>query len=173
MFEGLEAFARGLLHPLLTPAHALALVGLGLLIGQQAAGRRSLSLALFALALAGGLATLTFAIDETPAGNVVLAGVALAGALAALGAPVPQGILGALAVAIGVTLGLDSPPEVLSLLDAYLMLIGTGLAAAIGLVLVSRCAALATRDWQRNGVRVLGSWTAASAMLALALRLTR
>jgi hydrogenase/urease accessory protein HupE len=171
---GLEAFFRGLLHPFLTPSHALALLGLGLLIGQQSADRRFLlPLILFALALAGGLVALTFAIEETPAGNLLLAAIVLSGALAALAIPVPIWALGPLAALMGAMLGLDSPPDLLSLRDAYLMLTGTGLGACIGLAAASGCAARAARHWQRIGVRVLGSWTAASAMLALALRLTR
>jgi hydrogenase/urease accessory protein HupE len=171
--ESLEALVRGLVHPLLTPSHALALVGLGLLIGQQAADRRSLPLILFAFALAGGLAALTLALDETPAGNILLAGVALCGTLAAIAAPLSIWFSGPLAVLTGATLGLDSPPEVISLTDAYLMLIGTWLGASIALAIVRACAARAARHWQQIGVRVLGSWTAASAMLALAIRLTR
>jgi hypothetical protein len=53
------------------------------------------------------------------------------------------------------------------------MLIGTGLGAAIGLGLLVEAAARMGRDWQRIGVRVLGSWTAASALLAIAVRFAR
>src|SRR5258708_21289869 len=50
--EGLSGFYGGLLHPVLTPTHGLALLGLGLLIGQQPADKRRLPQMLFALALA-------------------------------------------------------------------------------------------------------------------------
>jgi hypothetical protein len=53
------------------------------------------------------------------------------------------------------------------------MLIGTGLGALIGLGVVTEVAARMARDWQRIGVRVLGSWTAASALLAIAVRFAR
>jgi urease accessory protein len=171
--EALDGFWRGLLQPLLMPAHALALVGLGLLIGQQSADRRLLSIAVFALALAGGLGALALAVGETPAGNVLLAGVAVSGILAALAFPVPTCGLAPLAAVMGLALGLDSPPDVVSLLAAYLMLLGSGLSACLALGIASECAVRAARHWQRMGVRVLGSWTAASAMLALAVRLSR
>jgi urease accessory protein len=171
--DALDGFWRGLLQPLLMPSHALALVGLGLLIGQQSADRRLVAMIAFALALAAGLGALALAVGETPAGDVLLAGVAVSGVLAALAAPVPTLGLALLAAVLGAALGLDSPPDVLSLLGAYLMLLGSGLGACLALGIASECAARAARQWQRMGVRVLGSWAAASAMLALAVRLSR
>jgi urease accessory protein len=171
--EALDGLWRGLLQPVLMPSHALALVGLGLLIGQQSADRRLGSIVVFALALAGGLGALALAVGETPAGDVLLAGVAVSGVLAALAVAVPIWGLVPLAAVMGMALGLDSPPDVPSLLAAYLMLLGSGLAACLALGIASECAARAARHWQRIGVRVLGSWTAASAMLALAVRLSR
>jgi urease accessory protein len=171
--EALDGFYGGLLHPLLVPSHALALVGLGLLIGQQVANKRVAPLILFVLGLAAGLGAIAGAVGETPAGNVLLASVAVSGALVALAAPLRTLLTGALAAVMGAAIGLDSPPEVVSLREAVLMLIGTGIGASIGLAIVVACASRLGRGWQAIGVRVLGSWTAASAMLALALRLAR
>jgi urease accessory protein len=171
--EGLGGFYGGLLHPVLTPTHGLALLGLGLLIGQQPAERRRLPQLLFTLALAGGLLALALAVGETPADAVLLMGVALSGALVAAAFRLPLLVLGALALAIGVAIGLDSPPEVISFQEGVVMLIGTGLGATIGLGLVVEAAARMARDWQLIGVRVLGSWTAASALLAIAVRFAR
>jgi hypothetical protein len=153
----------------LTPTHALALLGLGLLIGQQRTQKRWLPL-IFASALAAGLIALALAVGETPAGTVLLAGAALSGALVAAAFPLPLPILGALAAAMGAALGLDSPPEVISLQEAVGMLIGTGLGATIALVLVAEGSTRMARGWQQIGVRVLGSWAAASALLAIAVR---
>ena len=50
---------------------------------------------------------------------------------------------------------------------------GTVLGATLILGLVAFAASRPTRDWQRIGVRILGSWAAASALLVLALRLAR
>jgi urease accessory protein len=171
--EGLGGLAGGLLHPVITPTHALALFGLGLLIGQQPPGQRALPQMLFAAALAAGLIGLALAVGETPASFVLLSGVALCGALVAAAMRLPRLLLGPLAAAIGVSIGLDSPPEVISLQEAVLMLIGTGLGGTLALALVVAAAARMTRDWQRIGVRVLGSWTAASALLAIAVRFAR
>jgi urease accessory protein len=166
-------FFGGLLHPVLTPTHGLALLGLGLLIGQQPADKRLLPLMLFASALAAGLLALAFAVGETAAGDALLAAVAITGALVAIAVPLPLLVLGPLAAATGGAIGLDSPPEVISLQEAVAMLIGTGLGALIGLGLVIECGSRLAREWQLIGVRVLGSWTAAVALLAIAVRFTR
>jgi urease accessory protein len=166
-------FYGGLLHPVATPTHGLALLGLGLLIGQQPAGKRLLPLLLFALALAAALLALALAVGETPAGDVLLMAAALSGALVAAAFLLPLLVLGSLALVIGAAIGLDSPPEVISVQEGVVMLIGTGLGATIGLALVVAAAARMARDWQRIGVRVLGSWTAASALLAIAVRFAR
>jgi urease accessory protein len=167
------AFLAGLLHPVLTPSHALALFGLGLLIGRHPAEERRLPQTVFAFGLAAALLGLALAVGETPAGTVLLAAVAITGALVAAGLRLPALVLGALASVVGAAIGLDSPPEVISLQDAVVMLVGTGLGALIGLGVVIALAARMARDWQLIGVRVLGSWTAASALLAIAVRFAK
>ena len=169
----LGGFYGGLLHPVLTPTHGLALLGLGLLIGQQPADQRLLPQMLFASALAAALLALAFAVGETQAGAVLLAGVALSGVLVAAAFRLPILVLGPLAAAIGAAIGLDSPPDVVSFQEAIVMLIGTGLGASIALGLVVEGASRVAGDWQLIGVRVLGSWTAASALLAIAVRFAR
>ena len=171
--DWLGGFYGGLLHPVRTPTHGLALLGLGLLLGQQPADRRRLPQLLFGLALAGGLLGLALAVGETPAGDVLLVGAALSGALVAAAFRLPRLVLGPLALATGAAIGLDSPPEVISVQEGVVMLIGTGLGATLALALVVTAAARMARDWQRIAVRVLGSWTAASALLALAVRFAR
>ena len=84
-FQGIGGFYGGLLHPVLVPAHALSLVALGLLIGQQS-DRRIVSI-IFTLALAAGLIAIALAIEETPAGNVLLGNACRT--LAARSLPVP------------------------------------------------------------------------------------
>jgi urease accessory protein len=174
---GVDGFPGGLLHPLLVPAHALALLGLGLLIGQQPAGPRLTPWLLFTLALVAGLGAIAFAVGETPANDLVLACAAVAGLLVALAGPFPPSISRAtswaLATVAGAAIGLDSPPDVVSLELGIAMLIGTGLGASAALAAVIQCTTRLARDWQRIAVRIAGSWIAASAILVLALRLAR
>jgi urease accessory protein len=167
----MSAFFSGLLNPLTIPAHLLALLALGLLIGQQ---RAMLPPSLgFATAMAAGLTAIALAIGETAALDVLLAATALAGVLVALAKLLPTFLSTALAAVTGIALGLDSPPEAISLAAANAMLIGTGLGACLALALVAAAAHCLTRWWQRIGTRIVGSWLAASAILVLALRFAR
>ncbi len=76
-------------------------------------------------------------------------------------------------LAAGVALSLNAPPQAITLRGALASQAGTILAALVLLAAVTFIAARAREPWQRIGVRVVGSWIAASAILVLALRLTR
>jgi urease accessory protein len=169
----MSAVVGGLLHPLLVSAHALALLALGLLIGQQDAGRRLIPWLSFTAGTAAGLAAIAFAVRQTSAFDVLLAVTALSAGLVALARPLPVVLCAALAAVVGIALGLDSPPQAISLARASAMLIGSGLGACLLLAAVTAGTLHCTREWQRIGVRILGSWIAASAILVLALRFAR
>ena len=162
----------GLLHPFFVPAHLLALIGLGLLIGQQERGRRALELN-FVVALMAGLVAIALAAGPSRANDVLIVSAVVSGLLAAWARPLPQQIGWPLAAVTGAAIGLDSPPEVIDLTTATVMLIGTGCGASMLLVVIAEGTAVLRRDWQRIGVRVAGSWTAAAAILVLALRLAK
>ena len=165
-------FLNGFLHPLLVPAHALCLLAFGLMTGQQSS--RIFLAALFPMALIGGILLIMYAIfpiDLVPA--VLLTSGACAGLLTALARPLPRIVPAVILVAGGLSLIIDSVPSVVSQLDTILALSGTVLAAALTLGLVAYLASILTRDWQRTGVRIVGSWTAASTLLVLALMFAR
>jgi urease accessory protein len=164
-------FIGALLHPLALPAHALALLGVGLFIGQQRG--RLVALAAFAAGLAAGLSAIALGAGPTAAADVLLALTALTGLLLALARSMPTLVTAPLAVGVGIALGLDSPPEVTSVAAATVMLVGTGLGACLALAIVVAVSGYLTAGWQRIGVRIVGSWIAASALLVLALRFAR
>jgi urease accessory protein len=166
---GVAGFTGGLLHPILVPAHALALVALGLFVGRQ--DERRISLSLFALGLAGGLIAISFAIDETPAADVLLVDTAILGLLVAAAWHPPRAIGWLLAITAGAALALDSPPDTISIEEGNRILLGTGVGACAGLCAIVAGASVLTRPWLALGVRILGSWIAASAILVLALSL--
>ena len=89
----------GLLHPLALPAHILALLALGLLIGQQRG--RLVPLAAFFAGLLAGLSALAFAVATTSAANVLLAATAVSGLLVALARPLPVFVSAPLAAIAG------------------------------------------------------------------------
>jgi urease accessory protein len=169
----MSAFTSGLLHPLLIPTHVMALLALGLLIGQQDAGRRLVPLISFATGLAAGLAAIALAARTRSASDVLLAAAGSSAGLVALARPVPVTVCAALAAVTAAALGLDSPPQAISLARARATLIGAGLGACLVLTAVAAATVSCSREWQRIGVRILGSWIAASAGLVLALRFAR
>ena len=167
----MTGFADGLLSPLLMPTHFMGIAALALLIGQQGWGNRVAVVYLFAIL--GGLGTIALAYVPRLAQEGLLAASATAGLLLALARPLPISVGVLLAGAVGVALALDSPPQAISLREANLALAGTATGAAIVLLALVQVSSHFGRDWQRTGARVVGSWIAASAMLALALRLVR
>jgi urease accessory protein len=173
----MSGFVGGLLHPLTVPAHALTLLALGLLIGQQRQGRQLLPVAAFVAGLAGGLTAIALAVGQTAAADVVLIAAALSGILVALAHPLPALVCAPLAAVAGAALGLDSPPEAISIAVGTAMLIGTGLGASLAVAIIvfgsSRVVRASQGVGARTGVRIFGSWIAASAILVLTLRFAR
>ena len=173
----MSGFVAGLLHPLALPAHLLALLALGLLIGQQTAGTRHVSLAAFVVGAAVGLTAIAFGVGQTPAADVLLATAFASGAAAAIGRQLPALACTLLAAIAGGALALDSPPEAISIAVATATLVGTGLGASLTLAIIATGVDCLTRgrewNWARLGARILSSWIAASAILVLAVRFVR
>lgn len=168
---GITGFSGGMLHPLVVPTHLTAVLALGLLIGQQSWAYGMA--AVYAIAVCAGLGTIALGTVPTLAEETLLAASAAIGLLVALAWPVLWVVGAGLAVIAGFALALDSPPEAISLAEANLTLLGTALSAVVLPVAVAQGVSRLQRDWQRIGVRILGSWIAASAVLVLALRLLR
>jgi len=164
----LQAFIDGLLNPLTTPTHVLVLLALALLLGQQP--QRFAGLLVFALALAAGFLAIVLAVETTPARTVLLA-VAAAFGVTVAAAWSSKPLVWLLTAIAGAALALDSPPQAVMITEAYATLAGTAIGACAMLVVVSAVASHAHADWQRLGIRILGSWIAASAILVLAVQL--
>ena len=120
-----------------------------------------------------GLVAMTTGIVPRFANEAVLGTAVVAGLLVALARPLPQGSGAVLAIVLGVAVALDSPPEVLSVSEANLMLIGTGIGAS-GVPDRRRARhPSGASPMGPNRAPNFGSWIAAAAILALALRLAR
>ena len=172
VYPGIGGFPGGLLHPLLVPTHLIALVALGLLIGLQPRWGWAV-LAVYGTAIVAGLGAIALGTVPTLAEEALLTLAAVSGLLVALARPLPGAVGGVLAAATGLALALDSPPDAIILREANLTLLGTALGASTMLAAVVQLASRLRRDWQRIGVRIAGSWIAASAILVLALRFAR
>jgi urease accessory protein len=165
------AFVGGLAGVLL-PTHLLAIVALGLMIGQG--GRLPLvHVALFAVGFLAGCFIIATAIRETPAPLLLLGCAALCGAIVLAAWRPPLALSAALAFIIGILIALNSPPQALTIRAAMVEQFGSAVAALATLSAIILIATKAVQPWQRIGVRVVGSWIAASAILVLALRLAR
>lgn len=171
--RGLASFQGGLLHPVLVPAHVLTLAALGLLISQQPHRERTALLVVFAAALCAGIGAIMTAAVFTAGTLVLLAVGAIAGLLVARARPVPLLLVAPLAAAAGVALAFDSVPHEISIAATLHALAGTAIGAALTVTFVACTMADLQRAWLHIAVRIVGSWSAASAILVLALRLAR
>jgi hypothetical protein len=122
--------------------------------------------------LTGSVAIAT-AIRENPAALALLVLAAIVASLVVIAHAMPPWIGSPLAFGVGAALALNSPPQEFTIAAAVAAQTGFGTAATAVAAIVAFVAANADRAWQRIGVRVVGSWIAASAVLVLALRLAR
>ncbi len=170
--EGIGDFLAGLIHPLTTPSHILLLLALGLLLGQRSPLRLKMPMLVFVSASAVAL-TLTTAGWFTKVHPAILLGLALCAAtFVALERPLPPLALHTLLALAALALGLDSAVESGSRAAVFKTLAGTWISLAVLLadvaIYVSFCA---RKNWLKVGVRVLGSWIIAVALLVLAFSL--
>lgn len=166
-------FTGGVLHPLLVPAQALALIALGAMAATQGAATARRLFAVFVLSFAAAVAMIVAAYAPHEPGLILLVCAFAAGLSAALGRPLPFA-LPALIVGIGaIALLLDSVPPLISATDTLIALGGTTLSACIVFAAVAWLSLPRGRPWRRIAVRIAGSWCAASALLTLAQTLAR
>lgn len=160
--DGAGPFVNGILHPIIEPAHLLALIALGLWIGRQDhdALRRAivaLAVALIAGLLAGPLAAMP--------SNVPIIAALVLGCLAASGWQGPARLVAMVAVVTAVLIGFDSAAD-----DGVLAL-GIWTGAMLIVLNVVNLAMRINAAWLHVGLRVAGAWIAAIALMLLALSL--
>ena len=156
---------------LLAPMHVLALVALGLLIGQRRWSQ--IVIVVYVAGVLIGLCAIALAYVPQFAEEGLLAATAMAGLLLAWARPWPAWLGAALAAGVGLTLALCSPPEALSLAQANAELAATAAGAIIAIWAIARLGRRLTKPLPQLATRILGSWIAASAILALTLRMFR
>jgi hydrogenase/urease accessory protein HupE len=167
--KGLDEFGNGALHPFITPAHALIVVALGLLIGQQVP--LTLKAPIIALASASAAALLFTATGWVSwIYQPILIGLALGIAvLVAVEVKLPRNVLAAVC-ALGVAgICLDSRAESGTTLAVTKTLLGTWLSLNLAVPYLAICASNGTdRPWARTAIRVVGSWIVAISLMVLA-----
>lgn len=170
VIPGVSGFTGGLLHPLLVPSHALALIALGLMVGTSAVRVQIMLFVAFTTAALAAFALITLAYSATQSETLILClGAALGLLLAAdLAPPVPVNII--LTVGLSIAVIFDSVPAVLSISETALALAGTTLSAIALVAATARISRALPPAVSQIGVRIAGSWIAASAIMVLALR---
>lgn len=165
-------FLQGLLHPFLTPAHLIALLALGILLGQQAKKNGYSALLIFiAFTLASLVSTRLYRADiNSEIILLILAG--CLGIITALKLSLSKWIALIFAIVTGSLIGIDSAPVIIPGLKAskiYADMAGTFVSVSIILIAVSLLSQLINKLWQGIALRIIGSWVFASALMVLAL----
>ena len=168
---GIGTFYNAMLHPLVVPGHALALVGLSFALGQQ--GRPAARLGLVLLLGASGVglgAAMALPVSPPPeTGFLFLA--AVMGAAVSIARPLPRWLIAMAAIAVGLLMGLDSRPDPAGKRDTVLAVAGLFSGTALVAILIAGTCLTLEKTWMRIGIRIFGSWIAAASVLVLALLL--
>lgn len=167
--KSLGVFFSGVIHPLLEPAHLVALVALCLLLGQRGMEAAKPALLAFGAALLLGVMAAGFGWRPQPE-PLLLACAAAAGVGAAAALPRLPSVVGiGLGVLVGAGIGLSSVGDGMSGGAMWGGLLGTALGGITWLVNGVMLVGTVRKPWTAILVRVAGSWAAACAVLVLAL----
>lgn len=170
--EGAGDFTAGVIHPFFVLSHLLVIVALGLLLAQQPFASSKPAIAAFVATLLGGFAAAALGVAATfPSRGVLLATAIALGLLVAWARVQPRVIAIVLAAAAGLAIGIDSFPEEGAFWSVLAGITGTALSVSILLINVLAGAGYLTQSWQRIGMRVVGSWIGACALMVAALTL--
>jgi len=172
--SGVGDFFGGVLHPLTTPAHLLVLLGLGLLAGRQTPLNLKIPLAVFIPLSAVALLLTTTGMVRTVYPPILIGISLVAGALVALGKPLPAKVTGAIFAVAALVLGLDSAAEAGSAMATAKTLLGTWCGLILAVADIAYYLSFCTKQqWQQVGIRVAGSWITAASFMILAFALRR
>ena len=169
--KGLGTFYNYMLHPLLVPAHALLLVAVALMLGQQGRDRAGTGIILFALSLVAGLAISGAGMDANLGEPLLLSGSLIVGGTVSLGRRLPRIAVFAAAAIAGLVIGFDSAPETSGTRDTVLAYAGLTTGILYLATVVCGLTVGLLEHWQRIAVRIAGSWIVAASVMVLALLL--
>jgi hypothetical protein len=172
--EGVGDLGNGALHPLMTPVHVLVFLSLALLIGQQVPLDMKTPLRVFApVSAAALLFTLSGRVGAVYQPVLIVIALSIA-SLVALEVRVPRVVCGLLCAAAASGIGLDSGIATGSMLAVIKTLAGTWLSLNAAVFYLAVCASNgADKKWAKAGIRVLGSWIIAIALMVLAFSLRK
>lgn len=171
---GVGEVAGGALHPLMTPAHLLILLGLAFLLGMRIPLNLKWPMAIMVSLSAAALAsTATGRISIIPQPVLITLAMIIA-VLVALDLKLPSAVYYLLCGLAAIGIGLDSPVEKGNSVVIAKTLAGTWISMNIVTAYVAVCVSNgAEKLWARTGIRIVGSWIIAIAMLVLAFALKK
>lgn len=164
-------FYGGLLHPLSALEHALPILALGLLAGQQGARAARWLLLVFPLGLLVGAILASVAPPLPWVRLVDMVSFIVFGLLAAAAWRLPLALMVGLGALFGVSHGYENGLAMSPETAAHLFVLGVASIGAVALTLVSATTiALAAKAvWPRVAVRIAGSWIAAIGIMMIGL----
>jgi urease accessory protein len=163
-------FYGGVLHPLTALEHALPILALGLLAGQQGERAARWLVLVFPLALLCG-AVLAGVTPPFPSARLLnAASFVVLGLLVAAGWRLPLILLIALGAAFGLSHGYENGRAMAPDTSVHLFVMGVAAAGGLVTALVSAATIdLAPTPWSRVAVRIAGSWIAAIGIMTIGL----
>jgi hydrogenase/urease accessory protein HupE len=160
----------GLLHPFTEPLHIITIVGLGLMLSQQGRAVPPQGWISYTIAALLGLIASNAGLT-LPVYLMLYPLAAILGLLVAIKPVLPRLICLLLSIIVGFTLGIDSMTGVEGIGKLIVTVFSTTTGLGIALLIVIGWGDYFSRDWQKIGIRVIGSWIATSALLVFTLNL--
>lgn len=165
-------FGDQLLQPVTLFHCLLPLLAVGLLSRQQ---QRAQINRLVALMLGLGLVVgLSFKVYlDLSQSQLIFAPIiaVFAGSLVAIARPISGGVLGLLFASLGIAIGANLSFENTDWFDFVQTLLAAFIGSITVLYVMATTAVPATADWHRVGLRVMGSWVFACAIMVIALEI--
>jgi len=169
--EGIGDFFNGMLHPLLVPAQILAILALGLFLGQHSINKHKTTVLLFLGATIAGLVATLFEFDAAAQLSMLsLISAVVIGLLIVIGVKIHWSLFLVLGITVGFIVGMDSSAELPSRKAQIVSLFGSGVGIYFLLLYAMAISeSFSVKHWQTIAVRVVASWVSASALMVLAL----
>ena len=170
--KGIGAVFNGMLHPVVTPSHLLLLIATCLLLGRGGIDEAKMPLLVSIAMVVTGLALSGFS-PGVQVEQFILVWAAVTGLLVAASPKISAFWYALIGAVAGFSLGFDSGQDMSSVKDNVLALFGSGIGIYFLSLYPLRFAEFSnSKNWLGTGIRVIGSWIAASALLVLALEIS-
>lgn len=165
-------FYGGLLHPLTSVELALGVLALALVIGQQGKpGARSILGWFFAALGAGALAAPWLQVLDAEIRFGGLIATTCLGVVSAAALRLPRAFLPLIGALLGLLFGLANGSAISAQTTVHLFAAGVLSGGLLAIMPVAAFVTTLDQHWQKIGVRIIGSWIAASGFLVIVFQL--